>query len=212
MKSEPSLKLQKAALRKSSRLKRAGLGGEQRLALDAAINRHLLDYTERLRPGTVAAFAAFDGEPDLAPALRQLDIDGVRLALPVILDEPGRPVIGFRQWRPTDAMKSNCYGIPEPVGTLELRLSEIDLVLLPLVAWDEHGGRLGMGASFYDRLFEPFAGDDRPTRTGVGYDLQRSERLPLDPWDVRLHQVLTESGCFTCRNEGRSRPHSDPRT
>jgi 5-formyltetrahydrofolate cyclo-ligase len=200
MNNEPSRKRQKAELRKSMRSLRAGLKAERRQALDAAINRELLDFSKRTEPGAIAAYVAFDGEPDLEPALRRLDAEGVRLALPVVLDEPGKAVIVFRQWLPASDMRANRYGIPEPAGTLEMRLSEIDLVLLPLVAWDESGGRLGMGASYYDRLFQPFAGQTGPRRVGVGYELQKRERLPLDPWDVRLHGMLTEAGCFTCHN------------
>ena len=198
MNNEPSLKRQKAELRKSMRSLRAALDTDRRGALDAEINRHLLAFARRTGPRTIAAYAAFDGEPDLEPALRQLDTEGVRLALPVVMDGPGRAVIGFRQWLPTHETRTNRYGIPEPAGTLDVQLSEIDLVLLPLVAWDETGGRLGMGASFYDRLFQPFARQTRPQRVGVGYELQKRERLPLDPWDVRLHGMLTEAGCITC--------------
>jgi 5-formyltetrahydrofolate cyclo-ligase len=201
MKSVPNFKREKAELRKSIRRRRSALTAAERRALDERINRHLLDYARRARPGTVAAFAAFDGEPDLEPALRQLDADGVRLALPVVTEGAGRSTMGFRQWLPASQMLPNRYGIPEPAGTLELRLSEVDLVLLPLVAWDEAGGRLGMGASFYDRLFEPFAARAKPLRMGVAYQLQKVDHLPLDPWDVRLHRVLTESGCAPCRGD-----------
>jgi 5-formyltetrahydrofolate cyclo-ligase len=55
-----------------------------------------------------------------------------------------------------------------------------------------------MGASFYDRLFQPYSESERPVRMGVGYELQRVENLPCDPWDIRLHGVLTENGWFTC--------------
>lgn len=198
MKSEPSLKRQKAELRESLRNRRTELTDDARRSLDGLINDHLLDHVKKSRARTVAAYAAFDGEPDLEPALRTLESEGVRLALPVVLQATGRPVIGFRQWLPAADMKANRYGIPEPVGTLELRLAEIDLVLLPLVAWDEAGGRLGMGASYYDRLFEPFAAESAPVRMGVGYELQKVDRLPRDPWDVRLHSILTERGCFPC--------------
>lgn len=200
MKSEPNFKPEKARLRKSIRRQRSALTAGKRQALDEMINGHLLDYAGRTRPGTIAAYAAFDGEPDLEPALRQLGAGGVRLALPVIEEGTGRATIGFRQWLPASETKLNRYGIPEPVGTLELRLSEIDLALVPLVAWDEYGGRLGMGASFYDRLFEPFAADVKPFRMGVAYQLQKVDHIPLEPWDVRMHAVLTESGCLTCRS------------
>jgi 5-formyltetrahydrofolate cyclo-ligase len=198
MKTQPSRQLSKTDLRKRNRQKRARLEPEQRQAWDSAINGHLLDYAARERPHCVAAFLAFDGEPDLSHALARLEHRHLRLALPVVREAPGRADICFRQWSPGSEMRPNRYGIPEPVGTLDLRMGEIDLVLVPLVAWDANGGRLGMGASFYDRVFQPLASQRRPFRLGVAYQLQRVERIPLDPWDIRLHGVLTEDGYFDC--------------
>jgi len=198
MNSEPSRQVSKSDLRRRIRQARARLAGDERALLNSAINRHLLDYVERTGPRVVAAFVAFDGEPDLAPAMSAMEASGVRVALPVIREAAGRADICFRQWSPGSEMQPNRYGIPEPVGTLDVRLAEIDLALIPLVAWDSNGGRLGMGASFYDRLFQPMAEERRPFRMGAAYQLQQVERVPLAPWDVGLHGVLTENGCFTC--------------
>jgi len=195
---EPSRQLSKTDLRKRIRRERAQLAREQRRAWDSAINGHLVDYAGRERPRVVAAFMAFDGEPDLAPALAQLESAGMRLALPVVREGSGRAEICFRQWSTGSDTQANRYGIAEPVGTLDIRMSEIDLMLVPLVAWDMNGGRLGMGASFYDRVFQPLASLRRPFRLGVAYQLQQVEQIPLDPWDIRLHGVLTENGCFDC--------------
>jgi 5-formyltetrahydrofolate cyclo-ligase len=205
MKTEPSLHAAKSALRKSVRQRRAGLAADQRQRLDAAINHHLLDFAARQQPGLVAAFLAFDGEPDLTPALRELERRGVRLAVPIVQDDPthagapGGAAICFRRWSSDSDMRPNRYGILEPAGTLEIGLAEVDLALIPLVAWDAAGGRLGMGASFYDRLFQPLAGEARPLRMGVAYGVQQVERVPREPWDVSLHMMLTENGCLDCR-------------
>jgi 5-formyltetrahydrofolate cyclo-ligase len=205
MKTEPSLHASKSELRKTVRQRRAGLAAGLRQRLDAAINRHLLDCACRLQPGLIAAFMAFDGEPDLGPALKALERRGVRLALPIVQDDPtlagspGGAVICFRHWSSDSDMQPNRYGIPEPVGTLEIGLAEVDLALIPLVAWDAAGGRLGMGASFYDRLFRPFADEARPLRMGVAYGVQQVDRVPHEPWDVSLHMLLTENGCLDCR-------------
>jgi len=195
---EPSRQLQKNDLRLQLRQKRTGVEPGQRQAWDASINRHVLDFAATNPPRLVAAFMGFDGEPDLAPSLNELDRLGIRLALPVVRDGDGRAEICFRRWSPSSEMRPNRYGIAEPVGTLDVRLDEIDLALIPLVAWDSRGGRLGMGASFYDRLFQPLADLDRPFRMGVAYHLQQVDHLPLDPWDIRLHAMLTENGSFTC--------------
>jgi 5-formyltetrahydrofolate cyclo-ligase len=106
----------------------------------------------------------------------------------------------FQQWSPETRMKTNCYGIPEPDEAPEIQLSDIDLILIPLVGWDETGGRLGMGAGFYDRALQPFTQTDAPIRAGVAYQLQKVASVPDEPWDVRLHMVLSETGWFTCRN------------
>jgi 5-formyltetrahydrofolate cyclo-ligase len=205
MKTEPSLHAAKSALRKSVRQRRASLAADQRQRLDAAINQHLLDFADRQQPGLVAAFLAFDGEPDLAPALRELERRGVRLAVPIVQDDPthaGSPAgaaICFRRWSSDSDMQPNRYGILEPMGALEIGLAEVDLALVPLVAWDAAGGRLGMGAAFYDRLFQPFAGEARPLRMGVAYGVQQVDRVPCEAWDVSLHMMLTEAGCLDCR-------------
>ncbi|RPH98778.1 MAG: 5-formyltetrahydrofolate cyclo-ligase [Lysobacterales bacterium] len=205
MKTEPSLHAAKSALRKSARQRRASLAPDQRQRLDAEINRHLLDFAGRQQPGLVAAFMAFDGEPDLAPALRELERRGVRLAVPIVQDDPthagspGGAAICYRRWSKDSDMQPNRYGILEPAGTLEIGLAEVDLALIPLVAWDDAGGRLGMGAGFYDRLFQPFAGEARPLRMGVAYGVQQVDRVPREPWDVSLHMMLTEAGCLDCR-------------
>ncbi|MBT8048738.1 MAG: 5-formyltetrahydrofolate cyclo-ligase [Xanthomonadales bacterium] len=198
MHSEASQKSQKIQLRKDIRRKRAIIDEKKRAHWDALINHQLLAYVSQARPATVAAYMAFDGEPDLAPTLTALYENGAKLALPVVRDAPGKSVITFSQWKPDSDLRPNRYGIAEPAGTDLVRIIDIDLVLVPLVGWDKSGGRLGMGASFYDRLFQPFAELDKPVRMGVGYALQQVSRIPREPWDIRLHGMLTENGWFTC--------------
>ena len=166
--------------------------------MDSAINRHVIVHARHTEPAVVAAFVTFDGEPNLLPAMETLEADGVTIALPVVRDSPGKSTMAFHLWTSGCEMRDNRYGITEPVGTGELHPTQIDLVLLPLVAWDANGGRLGMGASFYDRYFQPFAQREHPLRAGVAYQLQRVDHIPLDPWDIRLHGVFTETGFRRC--------------
>jgi len=198
MKIEPSQKSPKSRMRKEIRRKRANIEAAQRKHWDAAINRHLDRYTELASLKVVAAYMAFDGEPDLMPSLAGLEDRGVKLALPVIRGLPGKAVITFKGWSVASEMRQNRYGISEPAGTRDVIISDVDLVLVPLVGWDRTGGRLGMGASFYDRLFQPFSELGGPVRMGVGYELQNVETVPRDPWDIRMHAFLTENGWFTC--------------
>jgi len=194
---EPSQKGVKTQLRKELRRRRGQVGPESRKQWDGQINQALLERVKQASSATVAAFLSFDGEPDLAPALTRLDRQGVRLALPVIQDQPGKSSITFHAWNAGSTLKDNRYGIAEPCETALVPIPEIDLILVPLVGWDEQGNRLGMGASFYDRMFQPFADLDRPARIGVAYELQKVPAVPCEPWDVRLHGMLTENGWFT---------------
>jgi len=198
MKSETSKKAKKNALRQKIREQRRSLGTEEKQALDSAIGRFLARYISDSRPRTVAAFWPFDGEPDLLPVLDLCQREGIRVALPVIAKTPGRPSMIFRQWSSEARMENSRYGIPEPVETAEILLFDIDLVLLPLVGWDESGGRIGMGAAYYDRVLHPFAQSGSPVRMGVAYQLQKVPRVPAEPWDIHLHMVMSESGLFTC--------------
>ncbi len=95
-------------------------------------------------------------------------------------------------------MEKSRFGIPEPVRSPEIPVCDIDLLLMPLVGWDESGNRLGMGAGFYDRVLAPLSQSDVPIRAGVAYQLQKVPIMPIDPWDIRLHMILSETGWFTC--------------
>ena len=117
--------------------------------------------------------------------------------MPVIRQSPTGPSLIFAQWTAATEMKKNRYGIPEPCQSPEILLFNIDLMLLPVVGWDESGGRLGMGAGFYDRALAPLSQSEVPIRTGVAYQLQKVPEVPVEPWDIRLHMLLSETGWFT---------------
>lgn len=118
------------------------------------------------------------------------------------------PVIGknhllpmrFAPYSTENPMKANRLGIYEPNGPIhERRLAKaMDLILVPLLGFDEYGTRLGMGGGYYDRAlaFKQWQQDGlRPHLIGLAFDCQRvNKRLPREPWDIPLDAVITESG------------------
>ena len=164
--------------------------------MDSAMQQILIKLLAQEQPQTVAAYWPYDGEPDLLPTLKSLPETGITVVLPVTQPSAKIPTMVFRQWSPATEMKNSRFGIPQPVGTSEVLLRDIDMVLMPLVAWDESGGRIGMGGGFYDRALQAFSQAKLPLRVGVGYQLQKVPRFATGPWDVYLHLVLTESGLF----------------
>ena len=198
MKTETSQKTKKSALRNELRARRRQLDESDRLSLDVSINHFLAGFIALHRPATIAAFWPFDGEPNLLPTLEATDRQGMQIVLPAIRQRPSGSSLIFRQWSAATEMEKNRYGIPQPSRSPEIQLCNIDLLLMPLVGWDESGNRLGMGAGFYDRALAPLSQSDVPLRTGVAYQLQKMPGLPAEPWDIRLHMLLSETGWFTC--------------
>jgi len=90
----------------------------------------------------------------------------------------------------SDELVPGAMGVLEPVGGVEYGLHEIDLMVLPGVAFDHHGHRLGYGRGFYDRVLG--GPGQRPCLLGLGYEQQVVECLPRDPHDVQVDLLVTE--------------------
>ena len=110
------------------------------------------------------------------------------------------PVIGannsmtFATWRTDEPLQPNALGIAEPMpGAETFSVAKLDIVVLPLLGWDKHGGRLGMGAGYYDKAL---AGIDGPTLIGLAHQVQQVDKLPTDAWDVPLDIVVTDTKIY----------------
>jgi 5-formyltetrahydrofolate cyclo-ligase len=142
----------------------------------------------------VSGFSAIRDEIDPAGLLARLAEEGHRLALPVI-EGKGRPLL-FRAWAPGDAMGTAQWGIAEPLPDQP----EVypDVVLVPLLAFDAQGYRLGYGGGFYDRTLARLRTRKPVIAVGIGYDELRIDAVPHLDYDQRLDWVLTPSGPLRC--------------
>ena len=103
----------------------------------------------------------------------------------------------FLRVRRQTPLQRNHYGILEPVTGDEASANELDVVVTPLVAFDENGHRIGMGGGYYDRFFAALRTRKRwlrPKLIGFAFDCQKVARISPNPWDIRLSRVFTESG------------------
>lgn len=192
MASKISPRDRKAELRARTLARRKQLDRRERDRLDRRLCDHLLDFIDPRQCERIAAYAAVNGEPDLFAALERLHGAGRHVHLPVI---EGRDMI-FRRWLPGEPMASGRLGIPEPVNGTACPPEELELVVLPLVAFAADGTRLGMGAGYYDRTFgfRLDQADSGPMLLGAAYGLQEVDSLPAERWDVPLDGVITEDG------------------
>ena len=186
----------KNRLRQSLRHKRSKLSAATRIARNESISRQALKLIESRNAKTIACFSPFNGEPDITPVYKQLMASGCQLALPVISAGTDHSM-EFHHWRPDTCMASNRYGILEPLRSKPVSLVNFDMLILPLVGYDRHGNRLGMGSGYYDRHLESLRHADKPLRVGIAYCLQEIEPTNKNIWDIPLHGVVNERGWFT---------------
>ena len=138
----------------------------------------------------IASFCALRDEADpqaLALALAQ---SGNTLALPCVVGR-ARPLV-FRRWQPGDALVPGVMGIAEPEPSAPVVSPQA--LLVPLLAFDAAGYRLGYGGGYYDRTLGSFRARGPVLAIGIAYAGQEVPRLPADAHDERLDMVVTEGG------------------
>ncbi|MET0638965.1 MAG: 5-formyltetrahydrofolate cyclo-ligase [Hyphomicrobium sp.] len=149
-----------------------------------------LDFL-RIKVGAiVSGFAAIRDEINPAPLMTWLQAEGFRLALPVMQGR-GKPLL-MRQWSPGDVMAPAAWGIAEPLD--DKPEVDPDVVLVPLLAFDRRGYRLGYGGGFYDRTLRRLRKLKPVTAVGIAYDEQKVDAVPAESYDEKLDWVLTPSG------------------
>jgi 5-formyltetrahydrofolate cyclo-ligase len=200
----------RAAIRRTMRKRRAALSATERLATADAIAEVLGELPELLTDQYVAGYWAVGGEVSLHRVVPPLLRREQTYLLPV-LSPDGDPSLRFAPWRPGAAVAPNRYGIPEPQCAPEelVEAAEIELVLLPLVAFDRRGHRFGTGAGYYDRTFAFLREVERPALpllVGVAYAFQEVEALPAEAWDIPLDFVATEHELIECTHKVRKKP------
>ena len=142
----------------------------------------------------VAGYVSVDRELDPTPLLQMALEEDKSVYLPRVRDSNA---MEFVAWRAGDPMRDNRFGIPEPSSQAAavLAAEAMDLVLVPLLGFDNQGNRLGFGGGFYDRAFAfRRLRDTPPFLCGYAYDDQRCDRLESAEWDVMLDAVVTPSG------------------
>jgi 5-formyltetrahydrofolate cyclo-ligase len=150
-----------------------------------------------LRPGRrIAVYHPYGHEADVQRITQRAWRRGCRVYLPVITHQQ-RFQMEFVRFEPDTPLESNAFGIPEPRNAPAKRISVryLDVVFMPLVAFDDYGSRLGSGAGFYDRALRHLHTSRhwrRPKLVGVAYAQQNIASLTANTWDIPLDAVITE--------------------
>lgn len=180
-------------LRQLIRQRRQGLSpaSQQQAAIDLV--RQFATHPQLVQMQHIALYLSNDGELDTGPLIESLWQQGKSVYLPIL--HPHKPgFLVFQRYSATTPMSQNKFGIAEPVlDVTKLKaLPEIEMIGLPLVAFDGQGNRMGMGGGFYDRtLANAIYCQPAPLLVGLAHQCQQVEQVPVESWDIPLDLVIT---------------------
>jgi 5-formyltetrahydrofolate cyclo-ligase len=152
---------------------------------------HLFKNSDR-----IAFYMANDGELDPSYLMANAWAMGKKCYLPVLMHLHDKSLL-FAPYEPDVAMTYNQFGIPEPAVSARHRIKarNLDLIVMPLVAFDKKGNRIGMGGGYYDRtlgFLNARTQWHKPRLVGIGYSFQEVASINSESWDVPLSYIATE--------------------
>ena len=195
--------LSRQAIRNEIRRQRQALSQRQQEHAARALGRQFVGSSVFRNAHRIGCYLANDGELDLSMVMARIQSMNKRCYLPV-LDTLGSNRLWFAPFDSTTCLQVNGFGIPEPMVSPRqyVLASRLDLILLPLVAFDDQGNRLGMGGGFYDRSLAYLRRRQhwfKPHLYGIAHEFQRVDRLECASWDVPLHGIATDQGIHQIR-------------
>ena len=189
--------LSKADLRHSMKERVQALDDAQRRASSRAACELLKGVLGEPAGRALLGYLPLPGELDVMACLAWwLQGDG-RLGAPVVDWSAGTMVAGALSGLDDACLRIGKHGVREPASDQVMPLDQMDMILVPGLAFDDAGKRLGRGGGFYDRLLAGMAGDVR--RIGVCFDQQRANAVPVDAHDQRVDVLVTPAGVVECR-------------
>lgn len=187
----------KSELRGEVRERLSSLAPGERRAAGEEIGRGVWTLPEVAGAGVLLLYASLPTEVPTDGIAAEARRRGIVVTYPRCLRE-SREMVLHRVDSEAELHPSDSYGIREPVPQCPVvRLEEIDAALVPGMAWDRRGGRLGRGAGYYDRVFSDPRW--RAFRCGLLFAVQEVPRVPVEPHDVPLEAVVTEVGVWRAR-------------
>ncbi|MCS3415136.1 5-formyltetrahydrofolate cyclo-ligase [Pseudomonas yamanorum] len=192
--------LSRPQLRRMLRKARRALTPSEQRQAALGLYRQLAQHPLFRRAKHISLYLPTDGEIDPRLLLRAAQRRGKATYLPVLSAWPRTKMV-FQRVRPGEKLRPNRFRILEPQVNVsrQRKVWALDLVLLPLVGFDDVGGRLGMGGGFYDRSLAYMARRKswrKPTLLGLAHECQKVERLAQASWDVPLEGTVTDKDWY----------------
>lgn len=177
--------------------KRSQLSEKELSLTSKAITERIRSFKFPKELTKIGIYYAVNNEVDVHPLCKILWQESKRVYLPIV----EKKKLLFGEYRDTSNLKNNRFKIPEPIVGIESQISafELDLIFMPLVAFDPMGNRIGMGGGFYDRTLDNKQLDNdlkKPILVGVAYEFQKQNKIQPNSWDIPLDMIFTESKIY----------------
>lgn len=190
---ESPIHSEKAALRNHARRTRSSLAPAQLEQMSGQACSNLLTILDGMYP--LMVYVSKPGEVQTRPLLDFLLKNQRTVVVPII--EKETRTLRLSYLRDTAHLVESTFRVPEPIGNeLPARPDEVKAVIVPILAFDRQGHRLGYGAGYYDRFLSAYP---RLTRIGLAFSCQQVVRVPYDENDIRMDFIITEEGVLDCR-------------
>ena len=188
----------KQALRDTAFASRNAIPTEERIKASEAVRDNFIKSVYLPSGAFIAGYMPVRAEISVLPLLDALIARGYPILMPRVL--PDDTQLEFRTWNRKTPMLRNLYGIEEP-DPLQSEPRMPDFFIVPLLAFDQAGNRLGYGAGYYDQTFSRLRGKVQFTAIGIAYETQRYDHVPHEGHDHRLDMCITEKNVYTFRSK-----------
>ncbi|GLI46457.1 5-formyltetrahydrofolate cyclo-ligase [Methanoculleus bourgensis] len=186
----------KTALRLQAKETRSLLSPSQIATLSRIIERRLLDLVNGFE--TIMVYVSKVPEVETECLITDLNRRGVRVVVPIIERETTSLRLSYLP--DPSVLRASTFNVPEPLGhELPARPEDVQVIIIPMLAFDAEGNRLGYGAGYYDRFLCRYP---HPIKIGVAFSCQQAERIPADGNDVKMDYIVTEKGVIRCNGRG----------
>ena len=192
--------LDRASIRQHMRAQRNQLSPQQQLQAARNLSQIVLSQPWFQRAQNLALYLANDGEMNPVVIMEKARYRGKHILLPSLHPAKSGHLCFAKD---TGPMIQNKFGIcePDPKRNSLIAAKQLDVVFMPLVAFDASGGRLGMGGGYYDRTFEFLkqSGLNKPRLIGLAHEFQKVEKLPVESWDIPLDCIITDKNAYNAK-------------
>ena len=180
-------------LRARARAARRSMSPSQRHRASRRISDRFLNSRHFLASNTLGCYVSAWDEVDTSAIIERAWRAKKKVFLPVT---GTRGEMLFCETLPDTELTMNRFGLWEPLQCNAIDANRLDVVVTPLVAFDDHGNRLGMGGGYFDRTFAFLGGRDNwvhPKLIGIAFECQRVEKISPNPWDIPVFRIITEA-------------------